>query len=191
MSSRSSSRSFQPPQFKGFHCVGWIPSAHGLRGEVFVRLYAGRADWLEDLESLHLLKNKQNQLSEVIVDSARPHKDGLIVVLQGVLDRNASEALAKSGVYISEALLESDSQEDGIYLKQILGFQLTDLAAVNLGEIVGFATNGPQDLLEVKRPGSERVVLVPFVEAFLRHIDFDKRQVTMELPEGLFDLEDK
>lgn len=118
----------------------------------------------------------------------RPHKDGLIVVLEGVANRNQAEQLVKSGVYIDDQLLESD--EDGeIFLKEILGFVLLNENNEKLGEITGFGFNGAQDLLEVKLPNG-RTASIPFVEPFIRNIDFDKRELAMELPEGLLDLED-
>jgi 16S rRNA processing protein RimM len=113
----------------------------------------------------------------------RPHKDGLIAELKGVVDRNHSETLRKSAVYIPEAALQAEPGE-AIYLQQILGFTLVDVSQNVLGEVVGFATNGAQDLLRVK-PADQAEFLVPFIEQFLVKIDFDKRQVSMDLPPGL------
>ena len=53
-----------------------------------------------------------------------------------------------------------------------------------LGEIVGFSSNGPQDLLVVEANG--KTVEIPFVDAFIKKIDFKHQSVVMELPEGLF-----
>ncbi len=187
--SRSSSNSsFSPPQFTGLYCVGWVHSAHGIRGEIFVRLNAGVADWADDVETLSLLAKGAKDVVAFKIQKISAHKDGLIVRLEGVVDRNRAEEIAKSLVYIDEDLLESEEGE-AIYLKQILGFKLLDPAGLILGEITGFATNGMQDLLRVKTPDGKEA-LVPLVAAFLQHIDFDKQQVTMDLPPGLFNLED-
>lgn len=185
-SSRLSSK-FTPPDFKGFHCVGWTQSAHGIRGELYVQLYAKQADWLDDVEDISLLTPGSKTLETWPIEACRPHKDGLILKLKGVDDRNRSEELRKSGVYIDEGLLSSE-YGDEIYLKQIEGFTLEDMEGIALGKIVGFATNGVQDLLRIERADGPEV-LVPFVQAFLRNIDFDKHRVTMDLPQGLFDLD--
>ncbi len=179
------SNKYQPPNFAGLYCVGWIKSAHGIRGEIFVKLYAETADWLESLESFHLLLPNTKAPNEFPIKSLRPHKDGLIVVLEGVVDRNRAEELQRSGVYIPEELLESED-EDEIYLKQILGFQV--LTDVLIGTVKAFADNGEQDLLVVERAVGPDV-LIPFVEDFILNIDFDNKVITMELPEGLLDLE--
>ena len=113
-----------------------------------------------------------------------PHKDGWILKLKGVRDRNHAEALAKSAVYIDETLLEENREGEQIYLKQILEFEVIDPKGVKLGVIRSFSTNGLQDLLVIETVDG-REGLIPLVDAFLVHIDFDKKQVTMDLPPGL------
>ena len=96
--------------------------------------------------------------------------------------------MRKSQVYIPEELLEAEPGET-IYLHQIEGFELMDKEGKSLGCIVGFASNGPQDLLRVQTSGGE--ALVPFVDAFIEGIDFEKNQVIMDLPPGLLALEEE
>ncbi len=151
-----------------------------------MRLYAGTSDWHEDAESLSLLLG--GDLKEFSIQKATPHKDGLIVKFKDVRDRNQAETLAKAGVYVADSLLVADEGEP-VFLKQLLGFDVIDPTGAALGQIEGFASNGPQDLLKVITvEGKEG--LIPLVDAFLVHIDFDKQQVTMDLPPGLFNLED-
>src|SRR4051812_49259603 len=102
--SRSSNK-FTPRSFPGYHCVGWVKAAHGIRGELFVQLYAGQADWLNSLKEINLLEPGNNVLSTWTMEEARPHKGGLILKLHKLNDRNHSELLRKSGVYIPESIL--------------------------------------------------------------------------------------
>lgn len=66
-------------------------------------------------------------------------------------------------------------------------FKLKDVEHKTLGEIVDFSSNGVQDLLVVDAGGKK--VEVPFVDDFIKKIDFKHQVVVMDLPEGLFDLE--
>jgi 16S rRNA processing protein RimM len=182
VSSRSSSSTHPDVSFTGYFRVGFVKSAHGIRGELFIQLFAGRADWESD--ELQLLAPGESELRTYEIETLRPHKEGLIVQLAGVKDRNASEALRKSQVYIPESCLESE-EGDTIFLKQISGFELTDKDGQALGRIEGFSSNGMQDLLEVRTP--KGISLVPFVDDFIVDIDFDKKQVRMDLPPGLLD----
>ncbi|NJM10220.1 MAG: ribosome maturation factor RimM, partial [Bdellovibrionaceae bacterium] len=128
-----------------------MQSAHGIRGELFVRLNAGVADWAEDAKELSLLQRSTSELRHFKIERIQPHKDGLIVRFEKLNDRNQAETLAKSSVYVREELLTSDPGEP-VFLKQIEGFRLVDKDGAVLGQITGFATNGPQDLLKVRTP---------------------------------------
>ena len=185
MSSRSSS---SPPQFENLHHVGYVRSAHGIRGELAVKLLAGHADWLNRASNLALLAPNAERPTTLAIKAVRPHKDGLLVVFAEVRDRNEAEALKGAQVYVAEDLLEAAKGEP-IFLKEILGFAVIDPGGVGLGEIVDFATNGAQDLLVLKRASDGRRALVPFVDAFIVGIDFDARVVRMDLPDGLLDLD--
>lgn len=180
--SRLSSNIPAPVSFEGYHCVGYVKSAHGIRGELFLGLFAGQADW--DTDTLHLLLPGQKTLKEFVVESLSPHKEGLIAAFEGVNSRNDAEALKRSQVYVSEDVLEAE-EGDQIFLKQILNFEVADADGARLGEIVGFSSNGLQDLLQVRTSTGQ--YLVPFVEDFIVDIDFDKKQVRMDLPPGLLE----
>lgn len=184
MSSRSSSNSrfFSNVSFEGYHRVGFVKSAHGLRGELHIGLFAGRADWESD--TLALLLPGAQELKVFEIQAQRPHKEGLLVTLKGVSDRNQSESLRKSQVYIPEDVLEAEEGEP-IFLRQIQGFEVVDKEGNRLGKIESFASNGPQDLLEVRTP--KGLQLVPFVDDFILDIDFEKGEVHMDLPPGLIE----
>jgi 16S rRNA processing protein RimM len=151
-------------------------------------LKAGQADWREDVKTLSLVKPGESEPSHFEIEKISVHKDGLIVRLKDWRDRNQAELWRKSSVYVPEDLLAAEEGEP-IYLKQVLGFTVIDLEGRALGAIRGFASNGSQDLLRVYPPNGGEA-LIPFVDAFIRHIDFDKQELTMDLPPGLFDLED-
>lgn len=187
--SRSSNR--QPPPLPGLHWIGWVKSAHGLKGEIYIQLNSKQADWLDSVESLTLWNVGKTQVLEI--ERATPFKDGLRVKLKGIEDRNQSEALRKSQVFIEESVLVAEPGEN-LFLNQILNFDLVNPTLEKLGQIVGFGTNGVQDLLRIRPAGidssdvaEER--LVPFVDQFIVRIDLENRQVIMDLPEGLLDLE--
>jgi 16S rRNA processing protein RimM len=186
VSSRSSSNS--DLSFPGFYRVGYVQSAHGIRGELSLRLFAAQADWLGDAEELSLLARGSERLNHFNIIKVRPHKEGLIALLAGISSRNDAEALKGATVFIREELLTADEGEQ-IYLRQIEGFELVDAENVVLGRIVGFSSNGSQDLLLVERAGGGATAMVPFVDDFLIDIDHETRRVRMNLPPGLLDIE--
>jgi 16S rRNA processing protein RimM len=165
--------------------VGWVKDAHGLRGELFVRLQAKTADWLTDDLTLHLEK-EGGLTAEFSVEKAKPFKDGLIVKLEGMNDRTAAEGWKRAQVSIPAELLVAEPGER-VFLEQLMGFSVLD-GGVVVGRVVGFGTNGSQDLLRVDR-GDGREALVPLVDDFIERLDFDNGQIHMTLPPGLLDVD--
>lgn len=107
----------------------------------------------------------------------------------GVDSREQSEALRGAQVYVPEEALRAEPGET-VFLHQILGFELRGRDGAPLGRVTGFSSNGAQDLLEIEIGSGESVRLVPFVDDFIVDIDFDKRQLRMDLPPGLLSVEE-
>ncbi|OFZ20319.1 MAG: 16S rRNA processing protein RimM [Bdellovibrionales bacterium RBG_16_40_8] len=163
--------------------VGYVKDAHGIKGEIFVRLNAGKADWLNELDKVRLQSQSGEIKSFQIVRSSR-HKDGIIFLLENIKDRNTAESLKGHRFVISEAMLKAKPGE-GIYLHEILGFEVIDKKLGALGSIVKFSSNGTQDLLVLEYKGRE--ILIPFVEPFIEKVNLQSRQIEMILPDGLID----
>lgn len=166
-----------------WHVVGRVRDAHGIKGELFVALKAGQADWLESLEVLGI--GQDGQFVERTVVAARPHKNGLIVRLEGMVDRNQAEAVRGQIVAIPEEYLVADDGE-ALFLKQIEGIVVTDERLGVLGPVVAFSSNNFQDLLVVEtRKGRFEI---PFVEELILEFDLEARKLLMDLPEGLVEV---
>ena len=178
----------QNEQEEQLRLVGKIKSAHGIKGELYLLIFSGDVSWLKKKLSLKL-KNKTAQLSEFIVDSSKPHKDGAIVRLVGVDSRNLSEELVGCEVYLNKNILKSSDHEPP-YLVQIENFMVIDRTLGEIGRIESFSTNGLQDLLQVPVLRNEKkyTVEIPFVDQFVLKIDYDNQRLEMDLPEGLLEV---
>lgn len=166
--------------------IGKVREAHGLKGDLYVLIFSGEISWAKRLKKFTLQAKGENETQEFTVERVKPFKKGIIVKAAEVADRTAAEALEHFEFFIAEDLLISKPGE-AIYLSEIKNFKLKDPEQNILGEIVGFSSNGAQDLLVVEAKGKK--VEVPFVDAFIKKIDFKHQSVVMDLPEGLFDIE--
>jgi 16S rRNA processing protein RimM len=185
--------------------VGYIKDAHSLKGEVFVRLYSGKADWLSSVTSFLLVSRNSGIETDKFKDSdgsasqhtqietlerkftgTRKHKDGLIVKLETINDRNASEALKGSKVFIPKESLVAPAG-DSIYLNELTNFEVIDQSGVSIGTIVEFASNGLQDILVIKNKDSQEV-LVPLIHQFITEMNLAGKKIHMNLPEGLIEV---
>jgi 16S rRNA processing protein RimM len=180
-----------------FKCVGRVKDAQGLKGEIYVRLFAGQADWLEQLqkEARVFLSAPAATLAEQDVvtgepqvwplENVRRHKEGLVIKLATLSDRTAAEAMKGMQLLIPKSFLESQPGET-VYLNELLNFQVVDATLGTVGTIDGFSSNGPQDLLVVKDP-TGREHLIPLVKPFIEKMDFANKKIFMNLPPGLLD----
>ena len=170
--------------------VGRVKDAHGIKGELFVVLFAGEAAWLEKLTQIRLVNEApEPQLRVLAPKSIRLHKNGLIAKTEEIRDRNEAESLIGWYFEVPSELLVSEVGES-IYLREIQGFRVITQAKGEVGTIAGFGTNGAQDLLLVKTAWGE--FEIPFVEAYVQKIDYPASTVYMDLPEGLLgELEDE
>ncbi len=167
--------------------VGKVKDAHGLKGELYVLLFAKEAPWLKKLKNFHLTKETPTGIIETLIfslKSAKPHRDGLIVVTGEIKDRTQAEGLKGFAFEIPKEILVS-KKGDTPYLIEILGFEVFDGLRL-VGLIQDFSSNNEQDLLVVE--SAIRFFEIPFVEAFIEKIDYTSKTIIMKLPEGLLDL---
>jgi 16S rRNA processing protein RimM len=166
--------------------IGKIIDAHGIRGEISIHIFSGDISWLDQLKEVSLLY--KNELQEYKVLKKRAYKKGFICHLETFVDRNKAEQYTGSEVWIDSSFFVSQEGE-ALYLKEILNFEIEDVARGKLGIITSFSFNGSQDLLVVERAGQSDLE-IPFVKAFVTVIDYQNKKIHMDLPEGLIEIND-
>jgi 16S rRNA processing protein RimM len=166
--------------------VGKVREAHGLKGDLYVVIFSGEISWAKRMKTFALKDKNSEDMTTFTVERTKPFKKGLIVKAAEIADRTAAEGIEHMEFFIEDELMVSKPGET-IFLKEILNFKLKDTEQNTLGEIIGFSSNGAQDLLVVSY-GSKNAE-IPFVDEFIKKIDFKHQTVVMDLPEGLFDTE--
>lgn len=167
--------------------VGKVKDAHGLKGELYVLIFAKEAPWIKQLKAFRLVKESpsgENQILNFSLKTAKPHRDGLIVVTGEIKDRTEAEALKGCAFEIPKKILVS-RKGDTPYLIEIMGFEVFDQEQI-IGVVQNFSSNTEQDLLVVESP--IRFFEIPFVEAFIDSIDYENKKIFMKIPEGLLEL---
>lgn len=164
--------------------VGKVKDAHGIRGELYVLLFAEESFWLEDLDFFYLVSPNSEEKIKLDIQSARPHKQGLIISSSEIKDRTQAEKLKSYFFEIPEELLVSESGES-IYLKEILNFKVLDQDK-EIGLVTDFSFNGAQDILLIS--DDQYIYEVPFVEEFVSSIDYNQMKIQMQIPEGLLEI---
>jgi 16S rRNA processing protein RimM len=174
--------------------IGKFSHAHGLRGELFLYIFSGDYKWFEKVETVYLpMDTKPGLFTEFEVKSFRFHKDGLLVTLTGVDNRNFSDELCGTEVFLPQDFFVTEESDEEIFLTEIEGFEVSAKGLI-IGKIIGFTYNGAHDLIIVNpmRDPTVQVTIpnyeIPFVTDFIDEINYDKKVVFMNLPEGLLEL---
>ena len=164
--------------------VGKIKDAQGIKGELYVLIFSGEAGWIKKLKKISICKQQDNfpEIKELTIESARKHKDGIVIKTKEIQDRTLAEQFKGWFFYIPQDLLKSEKGEI-VYLSELIGFSFLDRDLLVLGKVEGFSSNGAQDLFLVR---TERGLFeVPFVEAFVIKIDHTQKTILVDLPLGL------
>ncbi len=173
------------------HLIGKVHSAQGVRGQIFVLLYPETAPWTKKWKTLILseIEHSAAPKKEYPISRVQRHskqgKSGYILTLEHVTDKDVADSLAKRFVWIPESFLKSDKGDQTIYLKEIENFTVVDKTLGEVGTIVAFGSNGPQDLIVIQTQKGE--FDVPLVKDFIVTIDFENKKIHMDIPEGLLE----
>jgi len=116
------------------------------------------------------------------VENTWTHGDHLIFKFKGVDTISDAEKLAGADVAIpfdQRATLA----EDEVYQSDLIGCEVIDASGRALGVVTDFEETGGTPLLRVGEN-----LLIPFAKSICTKIDLGHKQITVNPPEGLLDL---
>jgi 16S rRNA processing protein RimM len=108
-----------------------------------------------------------------------------MVRFDDIVAEDQARKLVNNDLYLP---LEQEPEHDHSQSLQswIEGYRVFDLEKGYIGTVREFLRLKEQDLLRVDGPGNE--ILIPAVEAFIERIDHRNREIHLDLPAGLLDL---
>jgi 16S rRNA processing protein RimM len=138
----------------------------------------------QGMELWALLKNGERR--QVKIQELWPHKSWLVLKFEGVDTITDAEALKGAELQVPRAE-RAELEQGWIYLSDLVGCTVFD-GDREIGPIedVQFGA-GEAPLLVVKSAG-KLPYEIPFAEAYLLKVDVERKQVRMQLPEGLLDV---
>ena len=145
----------QPPAADGKRvALAAVAGAHGIKGEVRLKLFADSAASLAAHATLVVGGR------DIALQSVRAGGKTAIARFAGIATREAAEALRGSLVEVDRASLPPLGEGE-YYHADLIGLPCVDAAGVPLGRVVAVEDFGAGELLEVERDGG-RKALVPF-----------------------------
>ena len=131
-----------------------VAGAHGIKGEVRLKLFADSADSLKRHRKLFVGGTERRLLA------VRAAGKGAVAGFDGIADRTAAESLRGSLIEVDRESLPP-LEEGEYYHADLVGLACVDKDGRQLGSVVAVENFGAGDLLEVE-DASGRRSLIPF-----------------------------
>ncbi len=154
--------------------VGHIRKAHGLAGEVVVRLSTNRPERVAKGTVLHTAD------AALVIASSRPKDADYLVKFEGVAGREAADELRGT-----ELRAEPLDDPDELWVHDLIGATVIDQDNVERGTVTEVHGNPASDLLVLE---DETLIPVTFIVSFTPPSDDQAGVVDVDVPDGLFDL---
>lgn len=161
--------------------VGRITKPHGYKGLLKIQL--GRSG-VEDLETEWVMLMIDQKPVPFFVVSWQAGEGFWIVGLEGIDNETKAGKLKNLDVALPSDMLPEVTQSDA---EKIVGFDVMDLSFNSLGCVTGTIDHGYQELIMVTGK-DEKSFMIPFVEPIIAEIRFDDKQVIVDLPAGLIEI---
>lgn len=163
--------------------AGRFITAHGLKGELLLSHHLGKKTGLKGLTAIFTEEKKGSFLPWFIEEATPKNEEEIYLKLEGLDTREAAMKLARKEVWLPEAEFKKYAAKSSPV--NLLGYTILN-GKENLGEIMEVIEQPHQLLCRLEIKGRE--VLVPLHENSLEKIDHKKKQVIVDLPEGLLDI---
>ena len=160
--------------------IGVLTRTHGVQGEVS---FTFTDDVWDRVDADYLILLIDGILVPFFLEEYRFRSDS--VALLKFMDYDSSEAvqeLCGAEVYFPYDLTPQPDENDEYTWRYFTGFRVVDVNVGDLGVIDQVDDSTSNILFQLGN------LLIPAAEPFIREVDYQKRVIKMELPEGLIEL---
>jgi 16S rRNA processing protein RimM len=161
--------------------VAKIIKPHGLSGEVVLESYTDVEGRLDE-PRIYLLMNQAQTIGKLTVESVRFFGGRYVIKFQGISSRTEAENLRNKELAIPEEEI-GDLPSDHYFIHELVGMNVLLRDGKKVGTITSVLETGGVDLLEI---GDK--ILIPFAAEICVEVDLQKREILIDPPEGLLQL---
>ncbi|HEX4849780.1 MAG TPA: ribosome maturation factor RimM, partial [Puia sp.] len=163
--------------------IGKIVSAFGLKGDLIIHHHLGKKTSLKDLEVIFLEEKKDEFLPYFLESTKIKNEKEIFIKLEGLNTKEEARKFIQKEVWLSQDdFLRYAGKSAPISL---VGYHIIHKGD-DLGEILEVFEQPHQVLCRIEIKKKE--VLIPVNEDTLVKTDSKKKQIFLELPDGLLDV---
>jgi 16S rRNA processing protein RimM len=163
--------------------IGKIVAVHGLKGEMLLKHELGKKTSLKGLQAIFIEENKNSFLPLFIEAVKIKSEKEIYLKLEGINTRETAIKLTRKEIWLQEVDFKKFAAKTAPV--SLLGYTIINNNEL-LGEILELIEQPHQLLCRLEIKGKE--VLIPLNEKFLKKTDHKKKQVTVNLPDGLLEI---
>lgn len=164
--------------------LGHIAKSKGFKGELSLFLDVDEPENYRNLE--RILVDMNGVLTPFFIDTMRLKDNGYAdIKLEGVETKDDSVRISGKQVYLPLTDLPP-LPEDEYYMHDLEGMEVIDTSHGSLGSVLRVLDYSNNPLLEVNDGVTE--VLIPINDLFVKSVDKASKQILVDLPEGLVDV---
>jgi 16S rRNA processing protein RimM len=163
-----------------------VVKTQGRRGEVAGEIYSDIHErFAAGMKLLALPREPNASRRELEVEELWPHKGLLVFKFAGVNSISEAETLVGCELQVPQSQ-RSELRAGWNYVSDLVGCSVLDHDR-EIGRIEDVQFGAGEAPLLIVRAAS-RLLEIPFAEAYLDHVDIAGKQVRMNLPDGLLDV---
>lgn len=163
--------------------IGKLVAASGLKGELILKHTLGKKTSLKGLSAIFIEDKKDSFLPWFIQAVRIKNEEEVYLKLESIDFREAAIKLAQKEVWLPEADFKKFTAKSAP--ANLLGYTIINNAEP-LGEILEVIEQPHQLLCRIEI--NKKEALIPLNESFLQKINHAKKQVIVELPDGLLEI---
>mgnify|MGYP000133030076 FL=1 len=166
--------------------IGLFNKPHGIHGEL---QFTFTDDIFDRVDCDYLICLLDGIFVPFFIEEYRFRSDSTALVkLEGIDTAERARMFTNVEVYFPVKHAE-EAEDSELSWNFFVGFRMEDVRHGELGEVVEVDTTTVNTLFVVEQEDGEEL-LIPAQEEFIVEINQEKKLITVELPEGLLNLED-
>ncbi len=163
--------------------IGKLVATHGFKGDLVLLHELGKKTSLKGLKTI-FLENKTNSFLPWFIQSVKIRNEKEVLLkLEGIDSKETATALLQKQVWLPEEDFKKYAARTAP--ASMLGYEVIDQGN-SLGKILELIEQPHQLLCRLDIRGKE--VLIPLHEDSLRKVDHKKKEIWVEIPDGLLDI---
>jgi len=162
--------------------LGKIVRSQGRDGQVKLRL---NEKGLSRFDGATVYLRRADGFEAFAVESLTLDRNAHFLKLKGIDTLAAADALAGLDVFVTEADFRR-LERDRFYEFQVIGSRVVTREGTEIGEVAGILPAGGPVLLVVRR--GDKDVYVPFTEAICVKVNLEAKEILIDPPDGLLEL---